>query len=208
METRAVRLLLRGEDVQRDSAEPILGLLFFHDDEHLSRPMPDAVAAARLPDAYAFAKKFEAVLRGRRPFRGFDPTGDDWLGLYSVTKAALVQHKVVFREISQDMIAAPVHSSSVVPDHKLHVIPCESAEEADWLAEVMTCELVDRLARAFAISTSIGGSVLRYIGIKRLSDQPLPPMGSARIEKALGLRRPQVAIMRQALNVVAAVEEA
>ena len=177
VESRAVRSLLRGQDVQRDSAEPSLGLLFFHDDQNLSRPMPNAVAAERLPDAYAFATEFEAVLRGRRPFRGFDPTGDDWLGLYSVTKAALVEHKVVFREISQGMIAAPVHAASVVPDHKLHVIPCESADEAVWLAEVINSDLVDRIASAFALTTSIGGSFLRYVGIRRLSDQALPSSG-------------------------------
>lgn len=202
VEAGAVRSLLRGEDVQREGAEPKLGLLFFHDAEHVSRPLPDAVALARFPDAYAFAKHFEGVLRGRRLFRGFDPSGDDWLGLYSVTQAVLADHKVVYREISQELIAAPLHSSLVVPDHKLHVIRCESAEEADWLAEVMNSDLVDHLARAFALTTSIGGSLLRYIGIPKLLGQDMPPPGARRLEKALGLRRPQIEIMRKSLRVV------
>jgi SAM-dependent methyltransferase len=207
VEERATRLLLRGEDVHREGAQPALGLLFFHDEQNVSRPMPDGVASARFPDAYAFAKEFEEILRSRRPFRGFDPTGEDWLGLYSVTQAALAEHKVVFREISQQVIAAAVHSSLVLPDHKLHVIRCTSADEADWLAEVMNSDLVDRLARAFALTTSIGGSLLRYIGIRRLSDEPLPPPGGKRLEKALGLRRRQVEMMRDALNIVNSLGE-
>jgi hypothetical protein len=65
----------------------------------------------------------------------------------------------------------------------------------------MNSDLVDRLARAFAISTFIGGSLLRYVGIPKLSDQPVPPTGPPRLERALGLRRPQLQIMRDALGV-------
>jgi hypothetical protein len=207
IEEGAVRPLLRGEDVQPDGAEPKGGLLFFHDADHLSRPLPDGLAASRFPAAYAFAKKFEPVLRARHRFRNFDPQGDDWLGIYSVTQAAVADHKVVFREISQTLIAASVHSASVIPDHKLYVIHCSSADEADWLAEVMNSDLVGRLAQAFALTTSIGGSLLRYIGIRQLSGQSLPPPGSQRLAKALGLRRPQLEVMRKALVVVSTLDE-
>jgi SAM-dependent methyltransferase len=207
IETEAVRSLLRGEDVGRDTATPRLGLLFFHDENHLSRPLPDALAASRFPEAYAYAKQFEEVLRGRRPFRGWDPSGKDWLGLYSVTEAAIAQHKVVYREISQEMIAAALHSSTVIPDHKLHVIPCETAEEADWLAEVMNSDVIDRLARAFALSTSIGGSLLRYVGIRRLADEPVPSAGRRRIERALGLRGRQLDMLREALAIVGTLDD-
>jgi hypothetical protein len=45
-------------------------------------------------------RNFEEPLRARRPFRNFDPSGEQWLGLYSVTTAALSEHKVVVREIA------------------------------------------------------------------------------------------------------------
>jgi hypothetical protein len=202
LERAAVRDLLRGEDVQRATASPSLGLLFFHDAQYVSRPMPDSLASLRFPKAYAFAKRFEPALRARKQFRGFDPSGESWLGLYSVTQASLAEHKVVFREIADKMIAAPVHSADVIPDHKLHVIPCESADEAVWLADVLNSDVVDRLVRSFALTTSIGGSLFRYVGIRNLSTQPMPPPGSGRIEKALGLRKPQLELLRKALDVV------
>jgi hypothetical protein len=201
IESSAIRPLLRGEDVQRTTAQPGAALLFFHDAEHLSRPLAKDDASLRFPKAFEFAKQFETFLRSRHPFRNFNPAGEDWLGIYSVTQAAISPHKVVFREISQLMIAAALHSSDIIPDHKLYVIRCTSAAEADWLAEVMNSDLVDRLAHAFAVSTSISGSLLRYIGITNLADNAVPVTAPQRLERALGLRRPQVERLRRVLSV-------
>ena len=169
VERQAVRRLLRGSDVKAGVAEPSTGILFFHDEEHVSYPMGPEEAERTVPQAFAFAKAFEGDLRGRRKFRNFDPTGDAWLGVYSVTAAALAEHKVVVREIAAGMIAAPVHGRDIIPDHKLYVIPCGSALEADRLSAVLSCRVVDYLLRSFSVSTSITGSFLRYIGVGDLS---------------------------------------
>jgi hypothetical protein len=46
------------------------------------------------------------LCRARLSFRAFEPGREDWLGLYSVTQAAVAEHKVVYREIAQGLIAA------------------------------------------------------------------------------------------------------
>lgn len=122
VESQAVCPLLRGEDVRRGQADPEFGLLFFHDADHLSHSMSPEEVATRLPLTFSFISHFAHVLRSRHSFRNFDPSGNDWLGLYSVTRAALAAHKVVFREIARGTIAAAVHSAKTVPDHKLYVI--------------------------------------------------------------------------------------
>ena len=169
IEAEATRLLLRGADVSRRGAIPGGAVLFFHDNEHTSRPLSPSEARRRFPAAYAFAEEFKEALTGRKTFRGFDPTGNDWLSLYSVTIAALAPHKVVVREIAGGMIAAAVHGAAIVPDHKLYVIPCNTAAEADRLARVLNSHIVDYLLQSFSISTSITGSFLRYIGVVDLS---------------------------------------
>lgn len=207
LEKGAVRRLLRGEDVRRGSATPNMGLLFFHDERYVSNPMPESVAAAHFPRAHEWASNFEDVLRGRRPFRNFNPSGPNWLGLYSVTAACLAPHKVVFREIADRTIAAPVHSADVIPDHKLHVIPCTTEDEAEWLAEVMNSDVFERIVKAFALGTSMGGSLFRYVGIRDLAHEPRPATDSARVEKALGIPRPQLRLLRDALGSVTRVQD-
>lgn len=202
VERGAIRRLLRGEDVSRGQAHPSGWILWFHDAEHVSIPMSPAEAANRLPLAFQFARQFERLLTQRKPFRAFNPTGDNWLALYSVTTAALAPHKVVVREIASGMIAAAVHDSDIIPDHKLYVIPCGSYQEANRLSEVLNCRVVDYMVRSFSISTSITSSFLRYIGIRNLSDVPTDLHGDDLLAYALGLDMDEF----RALDQIAAAE--
>jgi len=95
VESEAVKKLLRGEDVSPGEARPRLGLLLFHDDEHVSYPLTSSEAKEIFPQSMEFVSQFEEILRSRHKFRNFDPTGEHWLGIYSVTTAALARHKVV-----------------------------------------------------------------------------------------------------------------
>jgi SAM-dependent methyltransferase len=187
VEPEVVRSLLRGFEVSAGAAAPSLGLLLFHNDAHLSSPIPAPEVRRVYPHAFNYMTNFEATLRSRRRFRNFDPTGDDWLGIYSVTTAAVAQDKVVVREIAQGMIAAPIHGREVVPDHKLHVIPCSSREEADRLARVLNSRVVQYLVLSFSMSTSITGSFLRYVGVRNLSEMKEPDDPDQSVAEALGL---------------------
>ncbi len=187
VEHSAIRQLLRGSNVGRMSAAPSGSLLLFHDERHVSQPMSEGEAQRAIPKALAYARQFETLLKARKKFRNFDPSGDDWLGIYSVTSAAIAEHKVVVREIAGGMIAAPVHSSNIIPDHKLYVIPCRSAREADLLARVLNSRVVDFVLRAFSVSTSITGSFLRYIGVQDLAAIPDNRDEETLLASALGL---------------------
>ena len=187
VESQAVRKLLRGEDVSPGEAKPSLGLLLFHDDEHVSNPLSPSETQVAFPQAFQYISQFQQILQSRHRFRNFDPTGDNWLGIYSVTTAALAQHKVVIREIARGMIAAPVHGADIIPDHKLYVIPCKTAAEADLLSEILNSRVISYLVRSFSISTSITGSVFRYVGIPDLSKVKPEQDQELTIAKALGI---------------------
>jgi hypothetical protein len=183
----AVKRLLRGEDVSPGEARPKLGLLLFHDDEHVSYPLTTEEAQEIFPRALEYISQFDDILRSRHRFRNFDPTGEYWLGIYSVTTAALARHKVVIREIARGMIAAPVHGADIIPDHKLYVIPRKTAEEAELLATVLNSKVVNYIVCSFSISTSITGSVFRYIGIQDLSKAKPEPKSELMIANALSI---------------------
>ena len=202
IEKEATRFLLRGSDVSRGNAQSSSAILFFHDKDHVSVPIASKAAKSRYPGAFEFALKFECLLRKRSKFRAFDPTGDKWLGLYSITTAALAKHKVVVREIASGMVAAAVHSDQVIPDHKLYVIPCSSTLDADRLAFVLNSRVVDYMIRSFSNVTSITGSFLRYIGVRDLATVDRSLEGDELLAEALGLSIDQF----RDLDMVAAAE--
>jgi hypothetical protein len=198
VERDAVKALLRGSDVTREHVAPTLGLLFFHDDDHLSVPIPDRLARSRFPLAYEFLTQFRDRLAGRRLFRNFDPRGQNWLGLYSVTPAAIAPHKVVVREVVDGMIAAAIDDANTIPDHKLHVIRCTSQDDAHRVANVLTSPVLEYLIKGFAISTSVTGSFLRYIGVRQLTSDSVPVNDAEAIAASLGLSREQYAAVEAA----------
>ena len=187
VEAESVNKLLRGEDVSVGEATPRLGILLFHDDDHVSYPLTPFETREIFPRALEYISQFKEILRSRHRFRNFDPTGEQWLGIYSVTAAALARHKVVIREIARGMIAAPVHGQNIIPDHKLYVIPCKTAEEAELLSIVLNSRVVNYLVRSFSISTSMTGSVFRYVGIQDLTKVKTEPKRELMIANALGI---------------------
>lgn len=199
VEEEAVRMLVRGEDVSTDHVSPEVGVLFFHDDQHVSAPLIETEASRRFPQAVAFARSFQTYLQGRSRFRNFDPTGAEWLGIYSVTTAALAEHKVLVREIATDLVTAAVSGKHLIPDHKLYVIPCQTANEASRLAGVLNSDVVRGLVRAFSVSTSLTGSFLRYVGVRDLADYPDNDGSDEWLAGALGLTTDQLRVLRQAL---------
>lgn len=187
VESGSVKKLLRGEDVSPGQADPKSGILLFHDEDHISYPLTPEEALRSFPKAHKYISQFESLLRSRHKFRNFDPTGDYWLGIYSVTSATLSKHKVVIREIARGMIAAPVHGADIIPDHKLYIVPCETASEANLLAMVLNSRVVSYLVQSFSISTSITGSFFRYVGIPALRDVEQEEDQDATIAKVLGI---------------------
>jgi hypothetical protein len=192
VESAVTRSLLKGADVAPGSAVASLGTLFFHDEAHVSTPMLASEVSARFPRAFDYMQNFESHLRARRRFRNFDPSGEEWLGIYSVTTAALAEHKVVVREIARGLVAAPVHGANVIPDHKLYVIPCSDHDEAERLSAALNSRVVHYLVLSFSVSTSITGSFLRYVGIPNLSVLVEPDDPEESLAQALGLTREQL----------------
>jgi hypothetical protein len=168
--------LLRGEDVARFRAIPRNFVVVPHDSLDPVNP----VRFASLPRlTREFLSEFREVLSSRKKFRNFDPASANWHGLYSVLSATFSPHKVVWREMTSNsgIIAAAVADSVlpngkhkvVLPDHKLSIIPCGSAEEADFVAGFINSDIVNLIVRSYAVATGISTHILERVPLPRFS---------------------------------------
>lgn len=170
IEAKYVFPLLRGRDVGRWHSEASSYIVLPHDAENPN----NAVAFGNLPPkTQEFLVTFKSKLQSRKRFRNFDPSGDKWNGLYSVLNATFAPYKVVWREMATGAVAAVVASARlpteeekvVIPDHKLFVIPCATAEEAHFVCGMFNCSISNYLIRSYAISTGISTHVLDRLPI-------------------------------------------
>ncbi|WP_374576435.1 N-6 DNA methylase [Phenylobacterium sp.] len=168
--------LLRGEDVAPFKATPKSYIVVPHDASDPVAP----VQFAKLPKlTREFLAAFRPVLRARKKFRNFDPANGEWHGLYSVLGATFSPFKVVWREMATGggVIAAAVGSSAlpngtakvVLPDHKLTIIPCETEEEADYVAGFLNADVTNLIVRSYAVATGISTHILDRVGLPRFS---------------------------------------
>jgi hypothetical protein len=166
--------LLRGEDVAPFKATPKEFVVVPHAKDNPASPLP----LAKLPKkTREFFAEFQSILRARKKFRNFEPNVRDWHGLYSVLNATFSPHKVVWREMASGsgLIAAAVSFSklptgdvkTVMPDHKLTIIPCVSEDEADYLAAFLNSDVSNLIVRSYAVATGISTHILDRVAIPR-----------------------------------------
>jgi hypothetical protein len=167
--------LLRGEDVTPYKASPASYIVVPHGVGDPAAP----VSFSKLPKfTREFLSEFRPILEARKKFRNFDPAKRDWHGLYSVLSATFSPFKVVWREMSgSGVIAAAVSSArlpdgtvkTILPDHKLTIIPCESQTEADFVAGFLNSDVANLIVRSYALATGISTHILERIAVPRFS---------------------------------------
>lgn len=127
--------LLRGRDVRRWKAEPSAFILMVQDPVKRIG-IPEAKMKQEYPKSYAYLKRFENILRGRRSqsVRHLMEKGA-FYSMFAVAGYTFAQYKVVWREVSNTLdaaVAEPRDTKCDLPDHTLVLLACESPEEAHF----------------------------------------------------------------------------
>ena len=93
--------------------------------------------------------------------------------MYNVGPYTFAPFKVVWREQSSLLTAAVVEApkvgKTVVPDHKLMLCACESAEEAHHVCALLNSSPAQFIVKSYAIETSISTHVLNYVRIPKFN---------------------------------------
>lgn len=169
VEAELVYPLLRGRDVSRWYALPSANIILSQDPGRRDG-ITEPHMKKSFPRAYAYFRRFEEQLRNRSGFRKyFDPT-DPFYSMYNVGSYTLAPWKVVWREQSSDFLASVASSGTgrpIVPDHKLMLVECYSAQEAYYLAALLNSSPSRLTVASYVIPTSTSTHVLDRIAIPK-----------------------------------------
>jgi len=153
VESELVYPLLRGNEVNRWSANPGAFILLTHRKGARLNAIPEAELQSEYPKLFAYLKKFEPILRSRKTqvVRHLMNTGP-FYSIFGVGDYTFSPWKVVWREVADVLDAAVVHTHEcdgqrkvVIPDHTCVDVQASSKEEAHFLCAVLNSSPV-RLA--------------------------------------------------------------
>ena len=160
--------LIRGKDVSRWHADNTYFILNVQDPERPSSPYPLSMLQSHFPKTYEYLTKFEDQLRRRKIFRNFDPTQNEFYGLYNIGKYSYSPYKVLWREQSSFLTAAvagTIGGKPAIPDHKLMMLPCKTMGEAYYLCACINSKPTAFIVKSYSIDISISTHILKYINI-------------------------------------------
>lgn len=160
--------LLRGRDVSRWHAAPSAFIMLPQSRERQREGIPEAILKTDLPRTYAYLKKFEEPLAARSD-RKYYPKGSAFYTMRNVAEYTFAPYKVVWREQASELTAAvPVgRDKTSVPDHKLMLVPCQSPEEAFYLAACLNSAISRLLVQAYVVAIGMSTHVLEHVAIPK-----------------------------------------
>lgn len=169
MEPDLVYPLLRGRDVGRWHAQPSAHILMVQDPVKRAG-YDESWLKVNHPHTYAYLKQFEDVLRQRSGYRKyFDPAKDQFYSMYDVAEYTFAPYKVVWREQASELTAAFVirEHKPPIPDHKLMLVRCSSADEAAYLIACLNSATCRLLVQAYVVAIGISTHVLQHVAIPK-----------------------------------------
>jgi hypothetical protein len=173
IESALVYPLLRGRDVRRWRGDAQLMMLVPQRPDMPNRGYPEERLQRDYPKTYAYLKAFEQALRARSGFRQLlEPRGEPFYAVIDIDHYSFAANKVVWREQAAGLTSAAIEAQSgkaVLPDHKLMMVECGSADEAAYLCATLNSAPARLATWAYAISIQQDTHILEHVAVPRLS---------------------------------------
>jgi hypothetical protein len=190
VESELVRHLIRGRDVSANRATPSCSILLPHGPG--GRPIAETVMRDRFPRAFAYFEHFRAQMSARPHYlRHFKPQGLPYWSMYNVGAYTFAPHRVVWREQHKTLACAVVDRPDWIADAKLVVVPCDSHEEAHYLAALLNSAPAREFVESYAVRIQISTHVLRNLRVPKYD--PCDPLHAELAVPALPARIDQIA---------------
>jgi hypothetical protein len=172
IEDAVVHPLVRGQDItafrwtrsDRYILVPQDGMHGFPEDKMLR----DHPLTAR------YFARYRTRLKERSSYRRYQlRAGAPYYSLWNVGAYTFAPHKVVWREIGLPVQAAVLSQfddailgrATPIADHKLMMVPCETAAEAHYLCAVVNSTPIKQLVESFVVNTQVGARIFEEAAI-------------------------------------------
>jgi methylase of polypeptide subunit release factors len=174
--------LLRGKDVQRWKATASAFVIMAQDPKK-RRGIDENEMKTRYPKTYMYLKGFEGVLRERaalkRYFMRKDKRGNaietgPFFSMFNISDYTFAPYKVVWREQASCLTASvvlPAKARPVVPDHKLMLVNCNSAEEAHYVCALLNSAPSGYAAISYAVEIQLDPHILQNVRLPRFNSE-------------------------------------
>lgn len=172
VEAELVHPLVRGRDVSRWGARSSAHILFVQDPA-ARRGIDESTMRQRYPAALEYLRLFETELRSRAAYkRYYARDGEDrapYWSMFDVGPYTLAEHKVVWKdqttEFAGAVLSSPSGGSLPLPNHKVILIACDSAEEAHFICGALNSAPARCFIACYTVETQIATHPVKYIHI-------------------------------------------
>lgn len=176
--------LVRGSDLERWSADSSRYILCPHTRGSQIRPVEAAELERCAPRTWAYLRRFQSQLEGRRGFAGWERTLQEryFYMLLRVGDYTFSPYKVAWRYIATSFTAAVLSSVQdpllgerlYMPSEKLMYVGLDGRGEAFYLCGLLSASPIRWCVRCYMNPTSISAHVLDKLNIPRYDpDNPL-----------------------------------
>lgn len=152
--------LLRGRDLQTG---PSAHILLPHTRD--GKPIPESIMRQRYPRAFCYFENFRTAMLERAHYRQhFAARGQPYWSMFNVGPYSFAKHRVAWREQSATFQCAVLEPGHIA-DAKLIVAACDSAGEANHLADFLNSAPARAFIESYMVRTQISTHIFRYLKV-------------------------------------------
>lgn len=165
-----------GADIERWSAVPKIHVLVSQDPGK-RMGHSESTMKAKWPRTYGYLLRFKQELLDRAAYRKYHAeSGHPFYSQYNVADYSFAQHKVVWKRMASDLVAAvisqwktPYGWKTVIPTDTTSLFAADNAAEAHYLCAVINSTPVREFIKTFSSAGRGFGapSVMEHVGIPR-----------------------------------------
>ncbi len=147
---------VRGRDISRWQANPGIYVLIVQD-PNTRKGYLESHVKNQWPETYKYLQQFEAPLRNRAAFIKYYESSDAFYSQFNISDYTFKPHKVVWKRMANDLVAAVMSTFSTPFGNKVGVgtdttslIPFEDVAEAHYVCALINSSLVGAFIRSFS----------------------------------------------------------